>query len=394
MYRPALAPLRYYHHQPQRWQEAWARLLAPLTLWICVSVTLRYGYYGNCRMVLGPSSSRLFEASSVFVKQVEVTDEDRRGVFLYLFSEKPELSLERNWSVSNYVIVAAYSRRGFSLWLNKGSSIRLRWEAQTSGLTQLQVSLIKGERKFETLEPISTRSPYAHHSLIEPTDGREAEYVIQEDDKYYIRITNTNPRSLILVMNLNVSSKMHDTSKARGICSTVNGSCRLNLLFASHQFVVVTTPENGHLEEWYIELSFMSRLISYVGILGFVVIFILLILRHFGAFDGNSSETHQEALPAVQQATEADPLMPEKLFRSPYGTGEVDPECGSSCPSEDLYDGKICAICYEEPRNCFFVPCGHCATCYACAQRIMNGETRTCPICRRLIHKVGKLLIP
>ena len=62
-------------------------------------------------MLLGPSSSRLFHASSVFIKQVEVKDYDKKGVFLYGFSEKPELSSEKNWSVSNYVIVASYSKK-------------------------------------------------------------------------------------------------------------------------------------------------------------------------------------------------------------------------------------------------------------------------------------------
>lgn len=62
-------------------------------------------------MLLGPSSSRLIELSSVFVKQVQVRDEDKKGVLLYGFSEKPQLSLEANWSVSNYVIVGSYGRK-------------------------------------------------------------------------------------------------------------------------------------------------------------------------------------------------------------------------------------------------------------------------------------------
>lgn len=63
-------------------------------------------------MVLGPSSSRLMQASSVFVEQVEVRDDDKKGVFLYAFSEKPELSYQTNWSVSDYyVIVRSYSRK-------------------------------------------------------------------------------------------------------------------------------------------------------------------------------------------------------------------------------------------------------------------------------------------
>ncbi|XP_059631101.1 E3 ubiquitin-protein ligase APD2-like isoform X2 [Cornus florida] len=388
MYRPVYSPLR--HHYPHRWQESWARLLAPMTLWICVSVTLKYGYYGKCHMVLGPSSSRLFQASSIFVKQVEVIDSDQKGIYLYGYSEKPELTLETNWSASNYVIVGPYSHKGFSLWLNKGSRIRMRWEAQTSSLRQLEVSLVKGEREYETLLPTSTNYPHPH-TLKEPTDGREAEYAIVEDDKYYVGIINTNPKSIIMVMNVNVSSKMYDTTKAKSMCSTMNGSCRLGLLFPNTQFVTVTTPNNGDLGGWYVELSFVARIVTYIAILGFIVIVLFLVLKYLGACDGDNNHEEQ---PPVREITEADPLMPEKPIRLPYGTGEEDLESGSSTSSEDLYDGKICVICYDEPRNCFFVPCGHCATCYDCAQRIMDGESKMCPICRRLIHKVRKLIIP
>lgn len=76
-----------------------------------VTVSLRYGYYGDCRMVLGPSASRLMKASSVFVKQVEVRDDDKKGVLLYGFCEKPELSFETNWSVSKVLIVGSYRRK-------------------------------------------------------------------------------------------------------------------------------------------------------------------------------------------------------------------------------------------------------------------------------------------
>lgn len=83
-------------------------------------------------------------------------------------------------------------------------------------------------------------------------------------------------------------------------------------------------------------------------------------------------------------ASETEPLRPRKTVAPlTYGTCGEDIECGnssasasssssnnSSCAtSEDLYDGKVCVICYDEQRNCFFVPCGHCATCYDCAKR-------------------------
>lgn len=110
-------------------------------------------------MVLGPGSSRLMKASSLFVNQIEVRDDDRKDVFLYGFSKKPELNSEVNWNVSNYLIVGSYGRKGFSLWLNKGSRIRMRWQAQTSSLSRVQVNVIKGERNYETLLPSATSSP-------------------------------------------------------------------------------------------------------------------------------------------------------------------------------------------------------------------------------------------
>lgn len=85
-------------------------------------------------------------------------------------------------------------------------------------------------------------------------------------------------------------------------------------------------------------------------------------------------------------AAETSRLWPGKTVRFTYGTCEQDLESGvctgtsfssssgsgessSTSSPEDLYDKKLCVICYDEQRNCFFVPCGHCATCYVCAQR-------------------------
>ncbi|KAL0377877.1 UNVERIFIED_CONTAM: E3 ubiquitin-protein ligase APD2 [Sesamum radiatum] len=87
-------------------------------------------------------------------------------------------------------------------------------------------------------------------------------------------------------------------------------------------------------------------------------------------------------------------LSKEEAVFSSYGTsGSEDLESGSSSSCEDLYDGTICVICYDDQRNCFFVPCGHCVACHACAHRIFNEETKSCPICRGNIDKVKRLHI-
>ncbi|KAJ8642470.1 hypothetical protein MRB53_019164 [Persea americana] len=51
---------------------------------------------------------------------------------------------------------------------------------------------------------------------------------------------------------------------------------------------------------------------------------------------------------------------------------------------------RLCAICYDAPRDSFFLPCGHCAACFTCGTRIAE-DAGTCPICRRKMKKVRKI---
>ncbi|OWM70824.1 hypothetical protein CDL15_Pgr014497 [Punica granatum] len=350
MYRPALmhssATHHYYHH---RWRDSRACLLAPLTLWL-FTVSLRYGYYGDSRIVLGPNSSRLFKASSVFVDRVEVVDDDKRGVVLYRFPDKPQLSLETNWTMSNYLIVGSYNRKGFTLWLNKGSRVRVRWEAQTSHFNRLEIVMVKGEKRYETVVPSFTSST-DFLTIKEPINGKEAEYTIEEDDKYYVSIVNANPRSIIMTMKVNVSSKMYDLTKAKSSCSTLNGSCRLELLFPKTHYIVLTTPNYSDSGDWYVEVSFVARVVTYIAILGFIVIFIFLVLKYLGVCDGET-ETHavEDPLPPpVREVTETAPMIPQKQGRLTYGTNEEeDDEGGSSSSSEDLYDAKLCDLFLQD----------------------------------------------
>ncbi|OMO70636.1 Zinc finger, RING/FYVE/PHD-type [Corchorus olitorius] len=335
MYRAGVFPASSYA-QNQRWQET-------------LAVSIRYGYYGDCRMVLGPSSSRLIKASSVFVDQVEVRDGNVEGALLYGFSQKPELSRETNWSASNYLIVRSYSRK-------------------------------VGERKRETLLPNLTNS-FDAVFLNEPVIGKETEYTIEEDDKYYVGIINSNPISIIMTFTLNVTSKVYDVTKSSNMCSTLNGSCRLKLLFPDTQYVVVSTPDSADLADgWYIELSFLARVVTYIAFLGGFIIIVFLVLKYLGACESETPvvDTYTQEIP--WRSTETDPILPEKQVHLTYGTTageEDDAETGSSSSSssEDLYDAKLCVICYDDQRNCFFVPCGHCATCYDCAQRYYKLET-------------------
>ncbi|KAJ6419802.1 hypothetical protein OIU84_029845 [Salix udensis] len=119
----------------------------------------------------------------------------------------------------------------------------------------------------------------------------------------------------------------------------------------------------GHTLACYPALSLLARLVAYVSILTIILIIVLIIVRYLESGDCGGGGG---------------------------GGGGGDK---SSC-SEELYDRTVCVICYDEERNCFYVPCGHCATCYVCAQRIFNSENKVCPVCRRFIGKIRKLFAP
>lgn len=71
--------------------------------------------------------------------------------------------------------------------------------------------------------------------------GKEAEYIIEEDDRYHIGIVNKNSRNIILSMNVNISAKVYDISKAKSMCSTANGLCKLSLPFPNAHYLIMTT---------------------------------------------------------------------------------------------------------------------------------------------------------
>ncbi|KAK8572470.1 hypothetical protein V6N12_028523 [Hibiscus sabdariffa] len=320
---------------------------------VALFVIFRFGCYGDRHMVLGPSSSVLMEASPVFVQRVEVKDENGEGALVYGFSEKPELNKEVNWSSSSYLIVESYSWKGYTLLLNKGSKICIRWATQTTALNDIKIVLVKGERRQETLQPTVT-FPFISLFLNEQVIGKQAEYTIDEDDKYYVGVVNSSPKSITMTFNLSVTSMVYDVSKAKNMCSTLNGSCQLDLQFPNTHYVLVSTADDSDIDGVYVELSFVGRLFPYIAILACPIIVFLLVLKSLALCVSEANVWTEKPIPLIYKMT-----------------AEEDDETGSY---EGLYDSKVCIICYEEERSCFFVPCGHCATCHACAKRSKESD--------------------
>ncbi|KAJ4913046.1 RING/U-box superfamily protein [Raphanus sativus] len=139
---------------------------------------------------------------------------------------------------------------------------------------------------------------------------------------------------------------------------------------------------------WYNELSITARLVVYITFLGTIMFLIFLILKFLSDCD---TEHDMERLPVVagEEVTGWTPLINEPS----EVTWKRDLETASFSSADDVDYSTLCVICFEERRNCFFVPCGHSATCRGCAEKIMSEENKVCPICRRVIRKAKRLVL-
>ncbi|KAG9140416.1 hypothetical protein Leryth_018545 [Lithospermum erythrorhizon] len=140
---------------------------------------------------------------------------------------------------------------------------------------------------------------------------------------------------------------------------------------------------------WHMKFEHVIHLILGAAFLGVLVMIVTLILKLLVNLINSGVER--------ELAVETDLLLPKQVIPFTYGTcddqEDLESGKGSCSSSEDLYDWKTCVICYDEQKSCFFVPCGHCVTCETCAKRIIEGENKTCPICRQSIRRVKKVLI-
>uniref|UniRef100_A0A0D6QXU7 RING-type domain-containing protein n=1 Tax=Araucaria cunninghamii TaxID=56994 RepID=A0A0D6QXU7_ARACU len=236
------------------------------------------------------------------------------------------------------------------------------------------------------------------------------EYMVDKDAEYYIAIGNLNPHNMEMYLNFKFNGILYDTTKAKYKCPLQNDLCGVKLFLLGDSYAVLTTPgpkESGERDEWYARLSYGPRWLTYLVGSGGLTIVILVILKCFAKFNSRSgeAEVRSEHLPP-----ERTPLISQK--------DDDDSSCGSSHVSlsvgedndeethfpgsprgedndiksqkSEIYQRRLCAICYDASRDSFFLPCGHCATCFTCGMRI-SEETNMCPICRKKIRKVRKI---
>ncbi|KAG4925254.1 Putative E3 ubiquitin-protein ligase XBAT34 [Glycine soja] len=332
------------------------------SLWFFVSMTMILGVYGSMTVVLGPKSSTVFQPSPVFVQSVKVENLKANpgpGPILYGTYQYPPLDVVTTWGEScNVSLPSGSYKASISEWkyyLNSGSSVNISFH-------------------------VSSRSSSVF-LVISKGDGSLTRWL--EDP--------TEPNT---TLSWNV---IHGT-----------GMITQDILWSSSYYVALGNldedVENAS-NEWYVKLSYGPRWMTYIFGIGGLTLLV------FGAFNflNQLQCAHEDRAGVRSEGTSPQraPLLSNKdddlsswgsSYESlPQDEEDIDFLPGGPIDGKILGDGetsnntrRLCAICFDAPRDCFFLPCGHCVACFACGTRIAEAAG-TCPVCRRNMKKVRKI---
>ncbi|OVA02693.1 zinc finger protein [Macleaya cordata] len=379
--------------------DSWSCLVMLVTFWFFASMTLILGFYGPVNLEVGPNCSRLLEANSYFINKIKVEQlgGPAKGLMLYGFHSPPPLDVETTWSETH---------NEWIFFLNEGSEINITYSVKSPSTLLFLVIAAGKESLIEWTENPSYPNITLSWNVINGTGAVQQKIYMSSD--HYVAVGNLNPNEVEVQVNLTIQALMYNTTEAYYKCSLTNGPCASRLSFLGTDVAALTSsgpkqdPPSG---DWYVKLWYGQRWISYLLGSGVMTILVLLVFKicvkcHSSVGPGPGYQ------PAVG-GSERTPLLVNKdddlsSWSSSYDSVSHDEEdledsiAVDSLEGKQLKDGensnprRLCVICYDAPRDCFFLPCGHCATCFTCGTRIAE-EAGICPICRRKMKKVRKI---
>ncbi|KAH7542249.1 hypothetical protein FEM48_Zijuj02G0053300 [Ziziphus jujuba var. spinosa] len=408
---------------PEIRNDVWSCAVVILAFWFfAASMTLILGFFGSVDLQMGPNCSRLEQTNPFFVQsiQAEELDEAKPGPMLYGFHEPPPLNVNTTWTEKHNTFVPANSHKArkknfiallqeWVYFLNTGSSINVIFHVKSPSSRPLLLIIAKGRDSLvEWIEDPSYPNTTLSWKIIH---GRgKIQQDISQSSSYYIAVGNLNTQEVEVELEFTINSILYNTSEAYYKCSLGDHLCSLRLsLGGAFAAAVLTSP--GHTEDnpdddWYVKLSYGPRWLTYLLGSGFMTLLMLLAFRSCNMFQ--STGQNRTGFQQGEVPTERTPLLLPKdddisSWGSSYDSASHEEDNPEACKAVSSLEGKpenecensnntrrLCVICFDSSRDCFFLPCGHCAACFTCGTRIAE-EAGTCPICRRRMKKVRKI---
>ncbi|KAI4369182.1 hypothetical protein MLD38_017659 [Melastoma candidum] len=389
--------------------DTWSCIVVVLTFWFFVSMTLILGVYGSVTLRLSPNSSILVEPNSIFVQslKVEELDDTRPHPALYGFSKSPQLDVIRFWKRSHNASVSIDSHKEWIYYLNEGSLINISYSVKSPG-SSIYLVLAQGTEGFsQWLEDPTYPNITLSWNLVNG-DGM-IQQVIYKSSSYYIAVGNLNYEEVSVELDLSVKAYLYNTTKAYYKCTFLRSECSFTIRYLSGDSAVLATTAPGlstPSDEWYIKISYGPRWITYLVGAGGMTVLMLLAFNFLNKFRCGREDNLE--MPHIRMEPERAPLlMPKDEDLSSWGSfhdsssqdeEDIEEMLAAQAPEGKLLkDGensnntrRLCGICFDAPRDCFFLPCGHCVACLECGLRIVEASG-TCPVCRRNMKKVRRI---
>lgn len=389
--------------------DTWSCVIVVLTFWFFVSMTLILGVYGSVTIILGPNSSALIQPSPLFVQSIKVEEADSNnpGLILNGFYKPPSLDVVKSWTKSVNVSVPADSHKEWLYFLNEGSQINISYCVNSPSSSLFLVIAQGTEGLSQWLEDPTYPNTTLSWNVVHGSGIIHQK--ILKSSSYYVAAGNLNSGDVELQLNLSIKAFLYNTAEAYYSCTFVDGICSLSILFPNGNAAVLTSPgpeDDSPSNEWYVKMSYGPRWATYVVGIAAMTVLMLAAFNFLNKFRC----IHEEGT-GVQNG-EVDPGRAPLLsykdddlssWGSSYDSVSNDEEdledllALGSLEGKSSRDGengnntrRLCAICFDAPRDCFFLPCGHCVSCFACGTRIVEAAG-TCPICRRNMKKVRKI---
>ncbi|KAA8517812.1 hypothetical protein F0562_015286 [Nyssa sinensis] len=390
--------------------DTWSCIVVVLTFWFFVSLTLILGVYGSANLRLGPNCSLLIQPNPWFVDyiKVEELDEAQTVPMLYGLYKTPSPDVVTTWSETHSASLPSGSHKEWLYTLNEGSQINISYSVNSPIPYPLILIIAKGSEGFaQWLEDPSYPNTTLSWNIIRGSGMIQQD--ISKSSSYYVAVGNLKLEEVEVQLNIRVKAFLYNATEAYYTCSLAQGSCRLNVFFPNGNAALLTSPspeQGSSSNEWYVKVSYGPQWVTYIVGIGGMTVLMLLAFHFLNNFQCTREEGTRYQFGEMR--SERAPLLSRKdddlsSWGSSYDSlsqEDEDPEDGLAVgslegkpPKDGEYNNNIrrlCAICFDAPRDSFFLPCGHCVACFACGTRIAE-LAGTCPICRRNIKKVRKI---